>query len=102
MHAVQLYTLCCSVIFLNSFYYGLSCEFFCSGSTRLSLRWLENWVGKDGKVILIFDPLVLVLVTVVMDVEAEAFFLCIFPIDARLSVAFVIGWIRVGLMGGSI
>ena len=61
----------------------------------MSLWRLEYWVREDGKVILVFDALVLMLVTaaVVVDVEAEALLLRIFPVDARLCVAFMIGWI---------
>ena len=39
------------------------------------------------------------LVAVVVDVETEALLFGIFPIDARLCVAFVVGWIGVGLLG---
>ena len=98
MHAVELDALR-GVIFLNPLDDGLSCEFFGRWPARLSFRGLENWIREDGEVILIFNPFVLVLVAVVVDVETEALLFGIFPIDARLCVAFMIGWKGVGLLG---
>ena len=60
----------------------------------MRLRWLENRIREDGEFILFFiGSLILVLVAVVVDVEAEALLLRILPIDARLCVALMIGWI---------
>lgn len=89
MHTVQLDALC-GIAFLNSLNDGLCCEFFRRRPARLRLRWLKYGIREDGKLILILTTLVGVLMAVIMNVETEAFFLAILPIDARLSVALLI------------
>ena len=60
---------------------------------------LENRIREDGELIFVFiGALVLVLVRVVVDVEAEALLLRILPIDARLCIALMVGWVC-ALMG---
>ena len=96
---MQLNSLRRRVVFLNSLHNRLRCKFFGRRSSGLCLWRLENRIREDGELIFVFiGSIVLVLVRVVVNVEAEALLLRILPIDARLCIALMVSWIC-ALMG---